>query len=735
MPVKNVVFLSYSPIKTALEHLRVLGPLSHTEIQVINGIEGDKPNLNLVRSGDLVVFQRNFSSRYQAYQSVMNEAHKHGIPVVMDLDDYLIGLPPDHPDRKWSPFAFELPALLHAMMNVDAITVTTPVLKSVVDQYNNNVFVLPNYLDDSIWSFKPKSKKEKQSLVRIAFVGTQSHQPDVEKIAKPLSKIAEKYKQRVSFLFYGMEIPEMLKDLENIEHRASVTYDYADFALDVRSISADIAIAPLNNTLFNRCKSPIKYMEYTAMGLPCVFSRTVPYSEIIEDGVNGFLAEKPNEWIEKISKLIDDQILRKQLLVNAQHDVRTNWMLHDHANLWQACYDQVLEQGVRDKPEISAGLTALGQIAEQIEEQLLKQAEKTALLNQVVHVTQAENASLKDTVLREEVRAADLLLAEKAHSNNLLAERNLFKEESDRKTTWLEDLNARIAELETRNNSLQEQISCEVLQLNQEKQELAESLEEYQTERQNLALAKEELQREKQGFQDRIDRLLQEKQGIVESLEQLQREKQDYQESLESLTQEKQSLKNSLEQLQSEHQEFRESIIDLTRENQSLVDALEHSQREKQEYQQNIDGLTQEKQWFVDTLVQLRKENQNYKKLNQQLDLQKSITQEEVSRLEGEVEDLRKNLEVKSLESKNIHAELDKLNQSTMSIRVQNDGKSNRIAELEEENKRLSTDLENTKREVVDYVMSDSWKITKPLRRIARFFKREKPGSFKREKE
>lgn len=656
MPVKNVVFLSYSPIKTALEHLRVLGPLSHTEIQVINGIEGDKPNLDLVRSGDLVVFQRNFSSRYLAYQSVMNEAHEHGIPVVMDLDDYLIGLPPDHPDRKWSPFAFELPALLHAMMNVDAITVTTPVLKRVVDQYNKNVFVLPNYLDDSIWSFKPKSTSERESLVRIAFVGTQSHQPDVEKIAKPLSKIAEKYKQRVSFLFYGMEIPEMLKDLENIEHRASVTYNYADFAIDVRSITADIAIAPLNDTMFNRCKSPIKYMEYTAMGLPCVFSRTVPYSDIIKDGVNGFLAEKPNEWIEKISKLIEDQILRKQMLVNAQSDVRANWMLHDHANLWQACYDQILDQGVQEKSDILASLTALGQTAEQIEEQLIKQTEKTASLNQVLQEAQAQNVFLKDAMLREEVRAADLLLAEKEHSSNLLKERDLFKEESERKTTWLEDLNARIAELEKLNNDLHERITREILQVTQEKQGMAESLE----------------------------------------------------------------------QLLGENQEFRESIIDLTRENQSLVDALEHSQREKQEYQQNIDGLTQEKQWFVDTLVQLRKENQNYKKLNQQLDLQKSITQEEVSRLEGEVEDLRKNLEVKSLESKNIHAELEKLNQSTMSIRVQNDGKANRITELEEENKRLLIDLENTKREVVDYVMSDSWKITKPLRRISRFFKRDK---------
>lgn len=729
MPVKNVVFLSYSPIKTALEHLRVLGPLSHTEIQVINGIEGDKPNLNLVRSGDLVVFQRNFSSRYQAYQSVMNEAHKHGIPVVMDLDDYLIGLPPDHPDRKWSPFAFELPALLHAMMNVDAITVTTPVLKSVVDQYNKNVFVLPNYLDDSIWSFKPKSTRGRQSLVHIAFIGTQSHQPDVEKIAKPLRKIAEKYKQKVSFLFYGLEIPETLKDLANIQHRASVTYDYADFALDVRSISADIAIAPLNNTVFNRCKSPIKYMEYTAMGLPCVFSRTVPYSDIIEDGVNGFLAEKPNEWIEKISKLIDDQILRKQVLVNAQHDVRTNWMLHDHANLWQACYDQVLDQGVQDKSDVSASLTALGQTAEQIEEQLLKQAEKTALLNQVVQVTQAENASLKDTVLREEVRAADLLLAEKTHSNNLLAERNLYKEENDRKETWLEDLNARIAELEKLNNDLQERIAREILQLTQEKQGMAVSLEQLQGEKQGYQERIDSLSQEKQGIVQELEQLQkekQEKQGIVESLEQLQKEKQEYQESLESLIQEKQSLKNSLEQLQGEHQEFLESIIDLTRENQSLVDALAHSQREMQEFQQSIDGLTQEKQWFVDTLVQLRKENQNYKKLNQQLDLQMNITQEEVSRLEGELQDLTKNLESKSLENKTIHTQLEKLNQSTMSIRVQNDGKANRITELEEENKRLLIDLENTKREVVDYVMSDSWKITKPLRRISRFFKRDK---------
>ena len=707
MPVKKVVFLSYNPIKTALEHLRVLGPLSHTEIQVINGIEGDKPNLDLVRSGDLVIFQRNFSSRYQAYQSVMNEAHKHGIPVVMDLDDYLIGLPPDHPDRKWSPFAFELPALLHAMMNVDAITVTTPVLKSVVDQYNKNVFVLPNYLDDSIWSIKPKSKKEKQPLVCIAFVGTQSHQPDLEKIAKPLKKIADKYKQKISFLFYGMEIPETLKDLSNIQHRASVTYDYADFALDVRSISADIAIAPLNDTLFNRCKSPIKYMEYSAMGLPCVYSKIAPYTDVIKDGFNGFLADTPNEWVEKLSKVIDDQILRGKMLSNAQSDVRSNWMLHDHAHSWQSCYDQVLDKGVQSKSEISASLTALGQTAEQIEEQLKKQGEKTALLYQDLQLTQAENAALKDAVLREEVRVADLLLAEKEHSNNLLNERNLFKDESDKKTAWLEDLNARIAELEKQNIDLGEQGAREILQLTQDKQGMVDALEN--------------LQREKREYQDQID-------VLTTRIAELEKQNIDLGEQgareILQLTQDKQGVVDALVNLQKEHQELRDSIIDLTRENQSLVDALKLSQSEKQEDQNAIDALTQEKQWFVDTLVQLRKENQNYKKLNQQLDLQKSVAQEDVSRLENELSELHNNLEAKSLENKSIQAEFDKLSQSTMAIHVQNDGKSNRILELEEQNQRLLIDLENTKREVVDYVMSDSWKITKPLRRISKFLKR-----------
>jgi len=436
MPVKKVVFLSYSQVITALEHLRVLGPLSRTKIQVINGMEGGVPNLDLIRDGDLVVFQRNFSSRYAAYQRVLDEAHKHRIPVLMDLDDYLIGLPYDHPDRKWSPFAFELPALLHAIMSVDAITVTTPTLQNVISRYNKNVYVLPNFLDDSIWDIQAHPMKDgKQSPVEIMFIGTLTHQPDLQSIAEPLKVIAEKYKNRIALTFYGPEIPDSLKKFDNVRHLAPVTYDYADFALSTKSISADIAIAPLIDDLFNRCKSPIKYMEYTAIGLPCVFSNITPYSEVIKDGINGFLADEPDEWIEKLSKLVDDQNLRNQILANAQMDVRYNWMLHDHAFLWQNSYDQVLSAGVEEQRENQSQLSALGQIAEQIEEQIQRQAEKTASLNQEIQEAHAQNTTLKESALREVIHAAELIFAEKERNQKLATERDLLKERSQKLAT------------------------------------------------------------------------------------------------------------------------------------------------------------------------------------------------------------------------------------------------------------------------------------------------------------
>lgn len=383
MLVKKVVFFTGSTEKTAPEHLRIIGPLSHTKIQVINGVEGARPNLDLIKSGDLVVFQRNFLSRYSNYMAVLDRAHKHGIPVVMDLDDSLVGHSQDTPERRWSRFAFELPALMYAIKSVDAITVTTPTLKNLIEQYNKNVYLLPNFLDDSVWKFAVKPIKEKQLPVQIAFMSTLTYQSDLDKLTEPLRILADKYSESISFLIYGPEIPEPLKDLRIVQRQELLTNDNANFETDLKTISGDIAVLPLSDNLLDQCTSPIKYLEYSAIGLPCVFSNITPYKEVIRDGFNGFLAHTTEDWVAKLSELIDNPVLRNEILTNAQADVRTNWMLQEHAHLWQDCYDKIRTRGSNTELSKNPVLVPIGEISELLEEQIRRQAQQYGKLDPV----------------------------------------------------------------------------------------------------------------------------------------------------------------------------------------------------------------------------------------------------------------------------------------------------------------------------------------------------------------
>ena len=50
-----------------------------------------------------------------------------------------------------------------------------------------------------------------------------------------------------------------------------------------------------------------------ALEIPTIMSPVGVNSEIIEDGVNGFLADDHKEWVEKLSALIESSALREKL--------------------------------------------------------------------------------------------------------------------------------------------------------------------------------------------------------------------------------------------------------------------------------------------------------------------------------------------------------------------------------------------------------------------------------------
>ncbi|MBI1318072.1 MAG: glycosyltransferase [Candidatus Hydrogenedens sp.] len=76
---------------------------------------------------------------------------------------------------------------------------------------------------------------------------------------------------------------------------------------------ADIGLMPLLDTPSTRGKCAFKALQYMGVGTPCVVSPVGMNAEIIEDGVNGFLASTPEEWLDKLKQLVDDPALRERM--------------------------------------------------------------------------------------------------------------------------------------------------------------------------------------------------------------------------------------------------------------------------------------------------------------------------------------------------------------------------------------------------------------------------------------
>lgn len=89
----------------------------------------------------------------------------------------------------------------------------------------------------------------------------------------------------------------------------------------------DVGIMPLDDTPWSRGKCGFKLIQYMACSKPVIASPVGINKEIVEDGVNGFLASTHQEWIDALCKLRDDSELRKRMGQNGRKKVEEKYCL------------------------------------------------------------------------------------------------------------------------------------------------------------------------------------------------------------------------------------------------------------------------------------------------------------------------------------------------------------------------------------------------------------------------
>lgn len=404
-PIKKAVAYTLAPWDHVLAYLRFVAPWEKAGIQPIQGNSDGRINPDKVSEADIILLQRDFPAHIAAYEKITALAHAQSKPVVLDLDDLLLDLPGDHPDRLNHHYAGRLFPLLLALLEADLVTVSTAQLADVLQPMNPNILVLPNCIDERVWQLAPKRESTPDKFpITIAFMGGDSHLPDFEPLLAVLIEILTAYQGRVIIKSVGMQLPPLLQGHQYAE-AVSFLFNYPGYVNFVQQQDFDLAIAPLEDNLFNRCKSPIKYLEYSALGVPGVYSRLPPYSNLVRHGENGFLASNPEEWRRAILTLIEDQHLRWKMGQAAQETVRRGWLLGDHAHSWLDAYRFAATQVGQIRQQATLPLRLLADLTyqnrlweEELETRLQEKEDETRHLTQKLVEKEQYIAALSEQI-------------------------------------------------------------------------------------------------------------------------------------------------------------------------------------------------------------------------------------------------------------------------------------------------------------------------------------------------
>jgi hypothetical protein len=336
----------------------------------------------VLREADVIVVQRSFP-RLQTMDFLRGVLFQTKVPVIYETDDLLTDLPPHHP--AFANYKRYRHLIMSCIANCDAIIASTVALKDQYSDINPNGYVFSNTLNESLW-YQPAPSRTADALdctINIGFCGSSTHAPDLGCIEVALERIYERYRNRVRFSFFGC-ITDRLRRLPNMVYQEGFI-NYAEYPALLRSLQFDIGLVPLEDNVFNSCKSNIKYLEYAACGIPSVYSNVPPYTDSVIHEKTGMLSiNSADAWYDAISNLIEKRDLANQIAAAAHADVWSRFSMRTNAKEWLNIVEEIVSKHLKDLAATRGGRTILAKTmwdqAVEYERQLAKMDTNLRLL-------------------------------------------------------------------------------------------------------------------------------------------------------------------------------------------------------------------------------------------------------------------------------------------------------------------------------------------------------------------
>jgi glycosyltransferase involved in cell wall biosynthesis len=243
------------------------------------------------------------------------------LPNVSDANRFMVSL-------KW---VRKIPGILRLSTHVVA---GNEYLAAFAKQFNPAVTTIPTCVDTGKFLPRPPGRARPAERLVVGWIGSPTTTPYLATLRDVFRRVNARrpFELKVS----GAAADISFDGVPTRNVRWSLDDEVTLFN------TCDIGVYPLTDDEWSKGKCGFKAIQFMACGVPVVASAVGVNREIVQDGVNGFLASTPDEWAAKLEALLADAELRARFAAAGRRTVEQHYSLAVNAPKLAAVFDQVL---------------------------------------------------------------------------------------------------------------------------------------------------------------------------------------------------------------------------------------------------------------------------------------------------------------------------------------------------------------------------------------------------------
>lgn len=234
----------------------------------------------------------------------------------------------DLSDAVWLPFhGASYTHIEEILRTVHAVTWDYRYTLEFARQYNDEVYHWPPPSQVELFDRERirKETSDTDGKIILGWVGSHGTAYNLYVIWEALERIFKKHTNIHLRLVGTGTDPLLLPHFENVSYSVLPYYDTQQMIEEI--LKMDIGLFPLFDVEDSRIRGFLKALVYMSGETAVVASPRGQIPELIQDGINGMMADSGSEWEEKLELLISDAVLRKRIAAGGLETARRHFSL------------------------------------------------------------------------------------------------------------------------------------------------------------------------------------------------------------------------------------------------------------------------------------------------------------------------------------------------------------------------------------------------------------------------